>query len=224
MNRVATAVIVLLVATPGPADDKSAWKPLFDGKSLGGWKAANFADAGKVQVQDGAIVMEKGGSMTGVAFQGKTFPKVDYEVSFEGKRVAGGDFFCTTVFPVGDSFCSFVTGGWGGTIVGLSNVNSENASANVTTKTKDFDTGRWYKFRLRVTKDRIQAWIDDEQVVDLDTEDRKITLHRACDPCKPFGFATWKTTGAVRAVRVRSLTAAEAKPAPEKKDGGEGGP
>jgi Domain of Unknown Function (DUF1080) len=215
-----TGLVWPLLAADKPSADKSppAGKELFDGKSLAGWKVTDFGGEGKVEVRDKTVVMAKGSPMTGITFSGK-LPKSNYELTLEGKRVEGSDFFCTTTFPVGDKCCSFVTGGWGGTIVGLSNVNSENASANATTKTMDFDTGRWYKFRLRVTKDRIRAWIDDEQVVDLDTEDRKITLHRACDPCKPFGFATWKTTGAVRAVRVRRLTAAEAKPAPEKKDG-----
>jgi hypothetical protein len=207
-----------MLAAPISADerkasekDKAAWKPLFDGKTLDGWKAADFRDAGKVHVKDGAIVMEKGSTMTGLAYTRADFPKVDYEVSFEGRRIAGDDFFCTTIFPVGETFCSFVVGGWGGTIVGLSNVNSENASANITTATKDFETDKWYKFRLRVTKDHIKAWIDDQAIVDLETTDRRIDLHGACAPCKPFGLATWKTTGAVRAVRVRALTDADKK-------------
>lgn len=187
------------------AKDKAAWKPLFDGKTLDGWKVAKFTDAGTVHVKDGAIVLDKGAAMTGLAYTRGDFPKIDYEVSLEGQRVAGGDFFCTVIFPVGDTFCSFVVGGWGGTIVGLSNVNHDNASQNMTTTTKEFETGKWYKVRLRVTKDRIKAWIDDDVVVDLDTTDRKIDLHRACDPCKPFGLATWKTTGAVREIRVRSV-------------------
>ncbi|HEX4589749.1 MAG TPA: DUF1080 domain-containing protein [Gemmataceae bacterium] len=203
-------------AADGPAKTKDAWKSLFDGKTLAGWKAADYRDGGKVFVKDGIIVMEKGSTMTGIVYTGKDFPKMDYEVSFEGQRLAGGDFFCTTVFPVGSEFCSFVTGGWGGTIVGLSNINSENASANITTTTKDFDNGKWYKFRLRVTKDRIRSWIGEDRVVDLDTVDRRIALHSSCGPCKPFGFATWKTTGAVRAIRVRPLTAEERKPAEDK--------
>jgi hypothetical protein len=197
--------LTLPLAAAEPAKDKDGWKSLFDGKSLTGWKAADFRNAGKVEVKDGAIVMAKGANMSGAAYAGKDFPRIDYEVSFEGKRVAGDDFFCTTIFPVGDDFCSFVVGGWGGTIVGLSNVNSENASANVTTTTKEFENDKWYKMRLRVTKNHIRVWIDDDQVVDLETTDRRITLHGACEPCKPFGFATWKTTGAVRAVRVRAL-------------------
>src|SRR6202795_4432820 len=91
---------LLMLAIPLPAreppatKDKDSWKSLFDGKTLDGWKAADFTDAGKVHVKDGAIVMDKGASMTGVAYTGNSFPKIDYEVSLDGQRVAGGDFFC----------------------------------------------------------------------------------------------------------------------------------
>jgi hypothetical protein len=205
------AAVVPADQPKAPAKEKAAWKPLFDGKDLDGWKAVDFAGAGKVHIADGAIVMDKGSTMTGVAYTRGDFPKIDYEVSLEGKRVAGDDFFCTVIFPVGETACSLVVGGWGGTIVGLSNVNHENGSENVTTTTQDFETGKWYKVRLRVSKDHIKAWINDESVVDLETTDRTIDLHRACEPCKPFGLATWKTTGAVREIRVRALTDSENK-------------
>jgi hypothetical protein len=207
-----TMVIVALAGDP-PAKDKPAWKSLFDGKSLDGWKAVDFTGGGKVHVQDASIVMDTGAPMTGVVYSKSDFPKVDYEVSFEGKKIEGDDFFCTTIFPVNDSHCSLGVGGWGGMVVGLSNVNHEAASENETAGSKEFERNKWYKVRLRVTKDRIKAWIDDDSIVDLDTTDCKITLHRACEPCKPFGFATWKTTGAVRNVQVRPLTDAEKKPA-----------
>ena len=104
-------------------------------------------------------------------------------------------------------------------VVGLSSVNHEDASQNETTGTKEFTQDKWYKVRIRVTKDRVRAWIDDESVVDLETSERKLTIRRECEPCKPFGFVTWKTTGAVRSIRVRPLTDAEKQPAPaEKKD------
>jgi hypothetical protein len=217
-----TVLAVILVLTAGlPADEPKAkkddWKPLFDGKSLAGWTAADYTGGAKVHVQDGAIVMDRGVPMTGVTYTRGDFPKTDYEVGFEGKRVDGGDFFCTTTFPVGDTFCSLVVGGWGGMVVGLSSVDHQDASENETTGSKEFEKDKWYKVRIRVTKDRIQAWIDADRVVDLDTTDKKITIRSECEKCKPFGFVTWKTTGAVRAVRVRPLTDAEKK---EKKDGG----
>jgi hypothetical protein len=200
-----------------PAADKAGWKTLFDGKSLDGWKAADYVGGGKVAVKDGAIVMEQGDAMTGVVYRRGDFPKADYEVSLEGKKVDGHDFFCTTTFPVGDAFCSLVVGGWGGSIVGLSNVNHQDASMNETTDTKEFARDRWYRVRIRVTKDWVQAWIDDDRVVNLDVSDKVLTVRRECVPCQPFGFVTWRTVGAVRNVRVRPLTDAEKKPGKDDK-------
>jgi hypothetical protein len=201
-----------------PGKDKDGWKALFDGKTLDGWKASKFSKGGKISVKDGAIIIEKGSAMSGVTYSQGDFPKIDYEVALEGKKLEGDDFFCTTTFPVGDSFCSFVVGGWGGTVVGLSSINSADASENETSKTKEFKKDRWYRIRIRVTKTRIEAWIDDDQLVDLDTQGRKISIRFECGPSKPFGIATWLTTGAIRDIRVRDLTAAEKKAAAEKKD------
>jgi hypothetical protein len=210
---VVSVVFVAMLSAANPSATKDGWKPLFDDKSLAGWKACDFTGAGKVNVRDGAIVMDRGTPMTGCSYTKDDFPKLDYEVSFEAKKLDGDDFFCTTTFPVGDSFCSLVVGGWGGMVVGLSSVNHEDASENETTGSKEFAKDRWYKVRIRVTKDHIQAWIDDERVVNLETSDKKLTIRRECEPCKPFGFATWKTSGAVRAIRVRPLTDAEKKTA-----------
>ncbi len=195
---------------------KAAWKALFDGKSLAGWKSANFGGEGEVAVQGGAVVLEQGNDMTGVAYTRGDFPKMDYEVTLEGKRLAGDDFFCTTTFPVGDTHCSFVVGGWGGTTVGLSSLDMQDASQNETRTLKGFKRDQWYRVRIRVTKERIQAWIDNEKVVDAATKGKKIGIRPECDLCRPFGIATWRTTGAVRDLRVRALTAAEKTPAGKK--------
>jgi hypothetical protein len=203
-------------APPAAAKDGAGWKTVFDGKTLGGWKSADFFGRGKVSVKDGAVVMEAGNDMTGITYSRGDFPKTDYEFTLEGKKVEGDDFFCTTTFPVGSSFCSFVVGGWGGSLVGLSSIDFMDASMNETSQSKDFKPGRWYRVRVRVTRDRIRAWIDHEKMVDLDTTDKKISIRIECAPCKPFGVATWRTTGAVRDIRVRTLTEAEKKAAKEK--------
>jgi hypothetical protein len=189
----------------------SGWKKLFDGKSLGGWKSADFFGAGEVRVRDGAVVLGKGKRMTGITYSRGDFPKTDYEVALEAKKVEGEDFFCTTTFPVGDDFCSFVVGGWGGQMVGLSSIDGADASENETSKGKEFRRDRWYRVRIRVSKKKIEAWIDREKMVDLDTTDRRISVRIECLRCRPFGIATYETTGAVRDVRVRRLGEAEKK-------------
>jgi len=216
--------LAALALAPGPAKradekDKAGWKKLFDGKTLAGWKSSDFGDEGKVHVKDGAVVMEKGKLMTGITYTRGDFPKMDYEVALEGKRLSGSDFFCTTTFPVGDRFCSFVVGGWGGKMIGLSSVDSMDASMNETSGTKEFKTDQWYPVRIRVTKNRIQAWIEKEKVVDLDTSDRRLSIRLECQPSKPFGVCTWDTAAAVRDIRVRALSEGEKKAAAaEKKD------
>jgi hypothetical protein len=195
----------------GVEKGKPQGKSLFDGKSLAGWKETNFGGEGEVSVKDGAVVLGQGNDMTGITYARGDFPRTDYEVTLEGKRVRGRDFFCTTTFPVGKAHCSFVVGGWGGAIVGLSSVDDMDASMNDTRTLKNFKSDRWYRIRIRVTADRIQAWIDDERVVDLATKGKRISIRPECDLCRPFGIATWRTTGAVRDIRVRPLTAAEKK-------------
>lgn len=201
-------VVLLAPAARGDDKDKAGWKSLFDGKTLDGWKTTKFLGTGKVSVKDGAVVMEKGRKMTGITYDRRDFPRTNYEVSFEGKKIDGDDFFCTTTFPVGDDHCSLVVGGWGGSLVGLSSVDFQDASQNETTKYVEFKANQWYRVRVRVTADKIEAWIDDEKMVDLETKDRKISLRIECEPCKPFGLATYDTVGAVRNLRVRTLGAA----------------
>ena len=121
---------------PKTAKDEPAGKSLFDGKTLDGWKASEFFGAGKVEVKDGALVIEKGKIMSGATYTRGDFPKMDYEVTLEAKKIAGDDFFATTTFPVGDSFCSLVVGGWSGTVVGLSSLDSMDASTNETRQDK----------------------------------------------------------------------------------------
>ncbi len=189
------------------AKTEPGWKALFDGETLTGWKATNFGGEGEVSIKDGAVVMEKGDDMTGITYARGDFPRLDYEVTLEGKKLAGNDFFCTTTFPVGDAYCSLVVGGWGGGVVGLSSIDDMDASENNTSSYQEFQRDKWYRVRIRVTGQRITAWIDKEQVVDLETQGKKISTRAECNPCRPFGIATWRTTAAVRDIRIRPLAA-----------------
>ena len=199
-------------AEQGTAPEDQKWQCLFDGKSLGQWKVLDEIDYsrhGKVYVRDGRIVLEAGKPATGIRWTGP-FPKIDYEVTLEAMRVEGEDFFCALTFPVGDAALTLVLGGWGGSIVGLSMIDGEMAIENETCLHKDFDQKRWYRLRLRVTKSSIEAWVDKHKVVELATAGRKLTVSWEMEPPLPFGAATWRTTGALRDLRVRPIKAKSA--------------
>jgi hypothetical protein len=219
--RVFCLVVVCSVAvgplTASPADEKPpagkekspAAKDLFDGKTLSAWKRADMPGQGKVYVKDGAIVMDPGESMTAVVWTGKP-PRTNYELTLDGTRLEGGDFFATTTFPVGDSFCSLVMGGWGGSVVGLSNVDHADASENSTSTSREFKDKTWYHIRIRVTDARIDAWIDGKQVIQKGRKGHVFDLRMECDPCRPLGICTWDTKGAVKNIRLREVSLKEA--------------
>ncbi|WP_020471053.1 3-keto-disaccharide hydrolase [Zavarzinella formosa] len=214
LSMMLLSVAVSMADEPKPVEKtKVAAKTLFDGKTLDGWKASDFFMAGKVAVKDGMIVFEKGHRMTGITYGKDDFPKTNYEVTLEGKRIDGNDFFATTTFPVGDSYVSLVMGGWGGSTVGISSINGADASENGTNQSIEFKKDQWYKIRLRVTEQRIQAWLDTEQVVDLNTKNLKLSIRVDCEVSKPFGISAYKTVAGVRAITVRSLSDDEIKEA-----------
>jgi 3-keto-disaccharide hydrolase len=181
------------------------WQPLFDGKSLTNWQSTKFGGEGDVKVENGQIVLETGKTLTGITWSGGELPKTNYEIAMQGMRIAGHDFFAGITFPVGDSFCSLILGGWGGSVVGLSSINFLDASENETSQSMEFENGRWYTVRIRVTPDKIQAWLDDRQIIDQALKDNKISVRIEVEPSKPLGIATWKTTGALREIKLRRL-------------------
>ena len=122
--------------------------------------------------------------------------------SFRGAR---HDFFCGLTFPVGKDPCTLICGGWGGSLVGLSSIDGNDASENSTATSTSFENKRWYKIRVRVTRALITAWIDDEQFINLELEGRKIGIRWEVEPAVPLGVSTWNTGSALRNIRWRKL-------------------
>jgi hypothetical protein len=178
---------------------------MFDGKTLKGWRETAFARRPPVRVENGNLILPAGAPLTGVNWTGE-FPKGDFEVRFEAARMNGGDFFASLTFPVGDSHCTWVTGGWGGDIIGLSSIDDWDASENETRSYFTFENGRWYRFRLRVAGTRISAWIDDQPVINVDLAGRNVSLRPGeIELSAPFGFASYNSTGALRKIEYRLL-------------------
>lgn len=187
--------------------DKEGWISLFDGKTLGEWKVvteADFERHGKVHVEDRRIILEDGIPATGIKWAGK-FPKIDYEIALEAMRMEGEDFFCGLTFPVGDKWLTLVCGGWGGQVTGLSNIDGDSAVDNETCTIQEYKQKQWYSIRVRVAKDRIGAWLDKEQIVDLEWANRQLSIRWEVEPTQPLGIATWYTTAALRNIRFRPL-------------------
>lgn len=201
------SLIAAASISPGaePAVDKDGWQSLFDGKTMGNWKPADFTSNGKIEIKDGAIKIGTGKPMSGIVWSNQPPARMDYEVELEAMRAEGSDFFCGLTFPVGTNPCTFVVGGWGGTMTGLSSIDGYDASENETSGTMRFENNRWYVIRVKVMSDRIEAWIDGKQMVNLETANRRISIRWEVDACVPLGVATWYTGSAIRNIRIRKF-------------------
>ncbi len=187
---------------------------LFDGKTLGKWKVTDFGGQGEVTVKDGAIHMDIGQDMTGITWAGPLI-RMDYEITLDAMRTKGNDFFCALTFPFGDKPCSLILGGWGGSLCGLSNIDYYDAANNQTTRMMSFEDNKWYHARLRITPDKIEAWLDDEVLVNINAKGRHIDIRAEVDLSQPLGVATWQTAGAVRNIVVKPVTGGPLLPTPE---------
>jgi hypothetical protein len=208
-----TLVTLSSVAPVLAGDAPARWENLFDGKTLNGWAESGFEGESSVKVVNpfkdgrGAIIVEKGTTLSGFTWtRGGLLPRSNYEISLEAMKLDGSDFFCALTFPVAKSACTLVLGGWGGSVVGLSSVDHSDASDNDTSQNMEFEMNRWYRIRVRVTDEKIEAGIDDDLKIELETMGRVISL-RPGDIQKslPLGIATYMTRSAVRDIRLRRL-------------------
>jgi len=178
---------------------------LFNGRDLDGWEITNFGPQGPVYVSGGSVVLGMGEGCTGITWK-KEFPEQNYRISLEARRVTGNDFFCGMTFPVGKEPCTLIVGGWGGTTVGLSSINSMDASENQTTRFMEFEKDRWYKISLMVHVDTIRAKIDDEVVVNfVKGKYDELSVRPEVDLSRPFGITSWYTTAELRNIRLERI-------------------
>lgn len=216
-------------ATPAPTEPPAAVDPpaepetpkaeepvsLFDGKELGKWKRSDFAAGAEPKVEDGVLIVPAGEVMSGVTWQGEPPAKMNYEIELDAQRRDGNDFFCGLTFPVADSHCTLVMGGWGGGMTGLSSLNGYDASENATSQWIKYESEKWYHVRVRVTEQAIQVWLDGKQIIHADITDARVSTRIEVEMSKPLGLATYQTTGAFRNITLKKVDG----PAPiEKKD------
>lgn len=184
---------------------------LFDSKDLGKWKKTPYGGEGDVFVnEDGNLEFGFGAVITGVNWGEAPPATSNYELSLEAMKLDGNDFFVALTFPVKDSHATFVVGGWGGGVVGISSVDDLNASENETMSIEGFEKDVWYKIRVRVSDDQLQAWINDDEAVTLDLEGRKISLLPGdIELSVPIGIAAYQTRAQYRNIVWRKLPAGE---------------
>jgi hypothetical protein len=209
------AVVLLFLAAIGTLAAMLAWPngkfppsdpvSLFDGRALDGWRAVSLfpgdGPPGRVQVRDGQIILSPGSPYTGIVWAGE-FPTADYEVVIEAKRLGGSQDFCSMTFPVGGSRCTLLVGA-GTDLVRLKLVDGDYFDG--LSPPGGFDEDRWYRVSLRVTRSRLEVWIDEHEAIALERTGHELTTAPSFDLVKPFGVNSYETTAAIRRIELRRL-------------------
>jgi hypothetical protein len=59
-----------------------------------------------------------------------------------------------------------------------------------------------------MTPAKVEAWLDDDQIVNVETEGKEIDMRPGeIELSKPFGIATFRTRAALRDIKLRTLDA-----------------
>ena len=179
---------------------------LFNGTDLTGWEITDFAGSGEIKVKDGELQIAMGELISGINLTHDNIPRTNYELEAEALKVDGDDFFCAITFPLGETYATFIPGGWGGSLVGISSIDGMDAAENETASFKKFEKNQWYRFKIRVTDKKLQCFIDEEMVVDLPLEDRNIALRPGpIELSVPIGFSSFQCISKIRKINLRSI-------------------
>ncbi|MCF0234925.1 MAG: DUF1080 domain-containing protein [Thermoguttaceae bacterium] len=206
------------VAESQKDDAKYDWVELFDGERLDYWIDLEDPGAAKIEVKNGAIALGMGAASTSVKFNEEEFaaknydwkfPRENYELEFVARRTLGVDFFSAATVPVGENCITFVNGGWGGSVVGLSSIDDMDASENSASTFYAFADKRWYRFRIQATPRVVRVWINGEIEIDAVVGGHKVGTRYEVKRCEPLGFSSWVTSGEIKTIRVRDLTKEE---------------
>jgi hypothetical protein len=193
-------------STPVNEDDKG-WMPLLEKSSMEGWERTNFGGEGKVDFNDqGELVFEVGEPMTGITYK-KDFPKENFEIRWEANRLSGSDFLAGLTFPVGEEHCSFICGGWGGGLIGISSIDGNDASENQTTQFQNLENKQWYKFVVRVDAEEIRVKMDDKEIIKIPRKGKSFSVRGEVRASRPLGYAVFRSQVAVRNFEYRSISA-----------------
>ncbi|MEM1354191.1 MAG: family 16 glycoside hydrolase [Planctomycetota bacterium] len=209
------ALVQLGCRCSGPGDGAAkpnAPEPVALLESMEQWEPIIFGGEGEVRFIQGVLVLDMGGPLTGVKYTGDMTELLGedlqpYEITLQAKRVEGLDFFCCLTFPVGtEGHVSLVLGGWAGSTVGISSLDGYDAASNKTSQIMRFEQDQWYDIKVRVTAEKIDCFLDGEQIIDVNrAEYQEFSLRNEVMDTAPLGLCTFQTRGDIRGLKIRRL-------------------
>jgi hypothetical protein len=191
-------------STPGE------WQDLLGAGNTKKWKLiASIGDVlpgRRAGVKVGISVLQSGKGRCAMQWTDE-FPRSNYEVTFLANRDEGKRFGAV-VFPIGDVSCSWVLGGEeDGTHTGIELIDglSYKDKKNPTYGRSRYEKGRWYRFRIRVTDEKVETWVEGREAIRLTRAGHRFSPNDVAETLGPFGFTANRSTLGIKSLRVRTL-------------------
>lgn len=205
----AAAGLLLSACCAAPA---APWQSAMPTPENPRWQMIDFGFNSEPTATAQALVIPSSERVSGLSFNGDLDALLGqsrdhYEIALQARRTWGNDLFLGLTFPLGrQDAASLVLGGWGGGICGLSDADGQSANANPYKSIRNFENGRWYKVRLRVTPSQVQAWLDGEALFTVERAQVKhFSVRSEVEPTAPLGLFTFATSAEIKDVRARQL-------------------
>lgn len=149
------------------------------------------------RVLDGEIVQESNELGARLIFGDQNWS--DYEISLEAQKLGGREGFLV-FFRVKNErdFYWLNIGGWNNTASAVEKAQRGRRRAVSPFRQTKVEENRWYKIRVRCQGQRIQAWLDDELLLDFADDENPHLTGRV-------GVGTWATKAKFRNIKVTAL-------------------
>jgi hypothetical protein len=199
------AQLLAACSTPADATAESGVDGTVETLDWARFAPIEFGGEGRITGNANRARLGAGSPLTGLRWAGPPLPTVDYRLAFTATRQQGSDFFCGLTFPVRDSHCTLILGGWGGALVGLSCIDGADASENDTTTHASFVNGQEYRVQLEVSAARITVAIDGRRVIDAAIAGRSVSLRADVDATRPLAVCSYATVAEIGVLQLTRL-------------------
>ena len=163
------------------------WNRSFEDANVGQWKKE-----GDAIVQNGLDVDQR------LTFGDSGW--TDFEYTVEAKKTSGREGFLILFRVKNDKEFYWVNlGGWQNERHGIERRNADQSRQGGIGRHPNgsIETGKWYKIRVRCEGTKIEVFLDDEKILEVDDPDGP--KHGQC------GIGTWSTQAEFRNIEVKSL-------------------
>ncbi|TWT84879.1 Intracellular exo-alpha-(1-_5)-L-arabinofuranosidase [Planctomycetes bacterium CA13] len=163
------------------------------------WNRSFEQPASSAWTIDESVIRQNSVTATGATIGFGDLGWRDIDFSLQAKKIRGNEGFLILVGKAGRAGHVWINlGGWGNSEHGIEDLRNGSKGLLGRRKRGSIESGRWYDIRIRSEGNRIQVWLDGEQLMDETATGAPLVGQ--------VGVGTWSTVAEFRNFQVKSLS------------------